>query len=54
MSNFFALYGPIADLWRWYDNTVPGQTLLVAEGANGAEQIHDVAVWQAILTQVSP
>lgn len=53
MRNFFSLYRPLADLWRWYDNTVPGLTCLVAEGTPDSEQIHDVAVWHDVLARVN-
>ena len=33
LENFFKLYRKVASSWLFYDNTVPGQPILVAEGA---------------------
>jgi predicted ABC-type ATPase len=52
MMNFFSLYRPLADAWRWYDNSEPGQIRLLARSEAGGDTILYPAAWQVILTQV--
>jgi predicted ABC-type ATPase len=50
LINFFDLYRPIADEWRFYDNSGVGSAILVAEGGlRRPETIHGVEAWQNIL-----
>jgi len=35
IQNFFSLYRPIADSWRWYDNSNRENPRLIASGPNG-------------------
>jgi predicted ABC-type ATPase len=47
LVNFFDLYRPIADEWRFYDNSGAGDAKLVAEGGlKRPEAIHGVETWQ--------
>jgi predicted ABC-type ATPase len=50
IKNFFELYGPIADTWAVYDNTKPGQPVLVATGGiNHTLQVLRVDLWELLL-----
>ncbi len=50
LINFFDLYLPHADEWRFYDNSAPGDVILVADGGTGRrEVVHGDDTWQAVL-----
>ncbi len=50
MINFFDLYLPYADEWRFYDNSALGDAILVADGGTGrSEVVHGDDTWQAVL-----
>ena len=36
LKNFFSLYMPLADTWGAYDNSIKGQSKVVAEGRRGS------------------
>ncbi len=49
LANFFDLYRPIADEWRFYDNSLPGNAILLAEGGKGrVENIFGVDRWSQV------
>jgi len=46
-KNFFQLYRPIADSWRIYDNSRPGEPRLISSGENDTiEQVADEPLWE--------
>lgn len=50
LANFFELYRPIADEWRFYDNSGAGDAILVAEGGlSRSETIYGAETWQKVL-----
>lgn len=49
ISNFFAVYLPVVNSWRVYDNTLEGMPLLVAEGVRGgSEIIYQPEIWSRV------
>ncbi|HEX4796432.1 MAG TPA: hypothetical protein VH370_21765 [Humisphaera sp.] len=49
IQNFFSLYRPIADSWRWYDNSNREKPTLIASGkAEKYERVLDWKTWKAI------
>lgn len=49
LKNFFQLYRPIADTWRIYDNSLPGEPHLISSGENDTiEKITDVTLWESL------
>jgi len=49
LLNFFDLYRPLSDQWRFYDNSLPGNTILLAEGGTGRpEKIAGVDRWSLV------
>lgn len=47
-KNFFKLYRPIADTWRIYDNSRPGEPRLISSGENDTiERGIDGPLWEA-------
>jgi len=49
LRNFFALYQPLADLWRMYDNSRAGRARLVATGAGATvSRVHVPVTWDLI------
>jgi predicted ABC-type ATPase len=52
LRNFFELYRPMADVWRFYDNTYPAGPRLIAAGVRGVETIKDDATWRQVLQGV--
>lgn len=52
--NFFELYRPLADTWRWYNNAVPPRALLVASGGIGRrDKIYNHQTWATIQAQAN-
>jgi predicted ABC-type ATPase len=50
LRNFFELYRPLADTWRFYDNSHPSSPRLLAAGeGNSEEVIGDASVWNSIV-----
>ena len=49
LENFFRLYRPISDIWRFYDNTDPDGPRLVASGVRATEQILDPTMWRRVI-----
>jgi predicted ABC-type ATPase len=52
LKNFFALYRPIADMWRMIDNSQLGTTRVIAEMSDTIEKVADPILWQQIQTGV--
>ena len=48
LRNFSALYRPLADAWRVYDNSEPGEMPLVASGSGSTTTVRDPDVWRQI------
>jgi predicted ABC-type ATPase len=41
LQNFFSLYRPLADEWRFYNNSQGGNAILIAQGGSGrADQVY--------------
>lgn len=52
IHNFFELYRPLADTWRWYNNSVPPRASLIASGGIGRrDKIYNRQSWDAIKPQ---
>jgi predicted ABC-type ATPase len=49
LVNFFKLYLPLADEWRFYDNSAPGNAILVAQGAGRREVVRGADTWRIAL-----
>jgi len=49
LRNLFALYQPMAEMWRMYDNTFVGRMRLLAAGKRDrVVHLHDSALWRQI------
>ena len=49
LKNFFALYSALAESWRVFDNSRPGEMRLVAAGQSGqVRQVYEAAMWEQI------
>jgi predicted ABC-type ATPase len=49
LANFFGLYQPLADTWRFYDNSAEFAPRLVATGVRErTSRVHDGKLWAAI------
>lgn len=49
LANFFDLYRPLADGWRFYDNSAPGNAMLLAQGGKGLRDVvHGVERWSLV------
>ena len=52
LRNFFRLYSPLADSWRFYDNSVWSEPRLVAAGSHTQpETITDSIAWRKIVAE---
>jgi len=52
LVNFFQLYQPLADSWRFYDNSSPAGSRPVASGElNQEPRIDDIAIWDQIVRE---
>lgn len=50
LKNFFTLYKPLADFWRFYDNSAPAGPRLIASGSRSAsDKIKDIENWNSIM-----
>ena len=46
MKNFFRLYKPLADTWRFYDNSHPSGPALIARGGEKTKEvIYNIDLW---------
>jgi predicted ABC-type ATPase len=48
LHNFFHLYRPLADHWRFYDNSNPTGMRLIAAGDRHGETVQDPETWEQI------
>ena len=48
LANFFTLYQPLADSWRFLDNTSPNGPRQIAEGSGNLEAVADQSLWNSI------
>jgi predicted ABC-type ATPase len=48
VNNFFGLYQPIADSWKFYNNSNPRNPTLLAEGNGTIEKVIDAETWGVI------
>lgn len=48
LRNFFHLYQPLADFWKFYDNSEPKRPRLIAEASDTITSVHDAPLWQLI------
>ncbi|MCL1470734.1 zeta toxin family protein [Argonema antarcticum] len=54
IRNFFQLYQTLADSWRFYDNSDPAKTRLIASGRGIVEEvISENGTWQSIKKEFS-
>jgi predicted ABC-type ATPase len=51
LSNFFALYAPLATDWRFYDGSGPSLRLIAAGGVTMPERVDDPAVWSRLRSE---
>jgi predicted ABC-type ATPase len=52
LNNFFSIYQPLADTWRMYDNSAPGEPHLLSYGeCCTLIKIADTNRWEAIVGQ---
>jgi len=52
LRNFFAMYRPIIDAWRMFDNSDrDGYELIAQETSNTGLQVEDPAIWKTIEEQ---
>jgi predicted ABC-type ATPase len=52
LQNFFGLYRPMADVWRFYDGRDRGGPRLIASGVGNTERVHDRFTWATIVEAV--
>jgi len=45
LDNFFTLYQPMADSWKFYNNSQPKLPVLLAEGEGTIEHVSNAATW---------
>ena len=48
LVNFFTLYSPLADDWRFYDNSAAKKPRLIASGSGYTETVRDPGTWDKI------
>ncbi|GAB4185999.1 MAG: hypothetical protein Fur006_24880 [Coleofasciculaceae cyanobacterium] len=50
IRNFFQLYCPLADTWRFYDNSDTASPRLIATGRGNFENtVNDVRTWESLV-----
>jgi predicted ABC-type ATPase len=54
LHNFFHLYEPLADFWKFYNNAEKESPLLIAEKDGKMLKVHDAALWRAIQGEQQP
>ena len=52
LRNFFTLYRPLADTWRFFDSSSPVGPHLVAFGTADSQDVFDHDLWGVVLKQV--
>jgi predicted ABC-type ATPase len=52
LKNFFRLYLPLADEWRFYDNSRSEATLFAKKLPGSAVEISNESVWQSIKNKI--
>jgi predicted ABC-type ATPase len=52
LRNFFNLYRPLADTWRFFDNTNPAGPRLLAFGTPESQDVFDHSTWDQVHRQV--
>jgi predicted ABC-type ATPase len=52
LRNFFDLYRPLADTWRFLDNSDPSGPKLIAFGTVDSQDVFDPNTWDQVLRQV--
>lgn len=53
IRNFFKLYKPIADYWRFYDNSaITGPRLIASGDMSQTEDIRNVETWGKIMGEL--
>jgi predicted ABC-type ATPase len=53
LNNFFHLYKPLTNSWRFIDNSEPRKRRVIAESDGIIESVHDEALWQQIKKEYS-
>lgn len=48
LDNFFALYQPLANTWKFFNNSQPKLPVLLAEGQGTIENVVDAVTWAEI------
>jgi predicted ABC-type ATPase len=54
LSNFFHLFRPLADSWQLFDNTVPNNSRLIAEGSGTMDNVLDQQTWSQLQQGLTP
>jgi len=50
LRNFFQLYQPLTDTWRFYDNSYPSGPRLIASGSDlQCDKIKNIEIWNSIM-----
>lgn len=52
LKNFFGIYRPLADVWRFYDGLDAAGPRLIASGVRDAAMVRDEVVWRRIIREV--
>src|SRR5208337_2770996 len=54
LRNFFQLYKPLSDFWRFYDNSAPaGPRLIASGGTRQNDDIRDIETWGKLMGEFS-
>ena len=49
LRNFFRVYAPLAEIWRFYDNRGEDGPRVIAEGTtNETTAVADIDIWQLV------
>lgn len=52
LQNFFNLYQPLADVWRFYDNSSASIPKLIASGhGKKCDSVKDIEIWNSIMRE---
>jgi predicted ABC-type ATPase len=54
LNNFFRLYLPLTNSWRFYENENRTAPHLIAKGSGIIEKVIDESLWTQIKKQVTP
>ena len=52
LRNFFGIYRPMADVWRFYDNSAASGPRLIASGVRNVEVVRDITLWPRVIREV--